>query len=147
MRRINVLWAAAHDIQPEQRAELESVGDIIILKENNPNLWDRLTQMSPKDTRKVRDDLIDYVNKENIDLVVQLAGPPSFQFEMGEVSMDDAIEGGIFHKSPAFVWSYSRRESQDIPQKDGTSKKVSIFKHRGFFLASGLSLQHFMPKS
>ena len=140
-----ILWAAAHELLPEQKEELKNLGDIIILKEDNPELWNRLTQLHPKDATTVRDELIDYINKKNIDVVAQMAGPPSFQHLIGGEQMADLYESRIFWSPEIkFVWSYSRRESKDIPQSDGTMKKVSIFKHQGFFLASGVSLVDYM---
>ena len=123
------IWAAAHTILPEQRAELEQTGEVVLLSElaemTHRDLCN-LTQES--DLRGLAIALIAMCNRHNA-ILVQPAGSPAFQNVLGQVNQF-ALEHN--NARVPICYANSERVSEDIPQPDGSVKKVSVFRHLGF---------------
>ena len=58
-------------------------------------------------------------------VLVQPAGSPAFQMAIGIVKEEGQYEVDV-------MYAHSRRESEDIPQEDGSVKKVAVFRHLGW---------------
>lgn len=123
------IWCSAHTPSAEQVAELVSVwgmSQLVMLKDIYPSTQDFLNNC-PNDYNELllhAMDMHEIARSENA-MLVQVGGSPAFQYIMGKVSMTGA------HRS-SLLYAYSERISEDIPQEDGSVKKVSVFKHKGF---------------
>jgi hypothetical protein len=116
----NFLWCSPHTPTEEQS---KSLGDnLIFLKDVCPELADELIN-TPRDRRDCQR-LADQISAtaEQFDaMVVQLGGSPLF-----------LVLAGPIIGSGRMLFAESDRISEDIPQADGSVKKVSIFKHKGW---------------
>ena len=127
------IWAAAHEMTPEQESTLN--GSIKMLKDIDPQLHNELCNLS-KDS-----DLVglvwDLLKIAEDAILVQPAGSPVFQNTLGVVSIMKRIGSSldairIAVDTQRIIYAYSKRVSQDIPQPDGSIKKISTFKHEGW---------------
>jgi hypothetical protein len=136
------MWASAHQPTKEQLVDLTSQGKVIYLKEINLQLFNKITNLKiDSNLYRLAQELIATTVAQNLPeekcILVQPAGSPAFQYTLGEINTFNIVSAYI---SPApggrptieIVYSFSERVSQDIPQEDGTVKKVSIFKHMGW---------------
>lgn len=127
------IWCSAHTPSAEQVAELVSVwgmkGLLVMLKDIYPSTQAFLNNCSNNYEELLQHamDLHEVARSENATLV-QIGGSPAFQYVMGKVSMTN------MHKN-VVLYAFSERVSEDIPQEDGSVKKVSVFKHKGFMQA------------
>lgn len=125
-----VLWAAAHDMTAEQKAELEG-RNIVLLKEHDADLYWRLTNIKPDD-RVIR--LAYALLKCGADLgcadIYQPAGSPRFQKALAQVQQQESSEFGKQVCETYFADSI--RDSVDQVQPDGSVRKVAVFRHLGF---------------
>lgn len=118
----NLLWCANHQPLTEQLESLNSMGNLLFLKDIAPNLMIRLTNTpSNRDACKELADEISDVALENDAKIVQLGGSPLF------LVMASPIIG-----SGRMIFADSDRISEDIPQPDGSVKKISTFRHKGW---------------
>ena len=118
----NLLWCANHQPLPEQLESLNKMGNLLFLKDIAPNLMIRLTNTpSNRDACKELADEISDVALENDAKIVQLGGSPLF------LVMASPIIG-----SGRMIFADSDRVSEDIPQPDGSVKKISTFRHKGW---------------
>jgi hypothetical protein len=118
----NLLWCANHQPLPEQLESLNQMGNLLFLKDIAPNLMIRLTNTpSNRDACKELADEISDVALENDAKIVQLGGSPLF------LVMASPIIG-----SGRMIFADSDRISEDIPQPDGSVKKISTFRHKGW---------------
>jgi hypothetical protein len=118
----NLLWCANHQPLPEQLESLLLMGNLLFLKDIAPNLMIRLTNTpSNRDACKELADEISDVALENDAKIVQLGGSPLF------LVMASPIIG-----SGRMIFADSDRISEDIPQQDGSVKKISTFRHKGW---------------
>lgn len=126
------IWATSHNITIEQTKELEKLGyNIVFLSDSDIGLLNKMS------TLKIDDDLVSIANcllllaLENKADIIQPSGSPKFQFILGGISANmyrDRFHDRSF--TPVKVlYSHSDRVSEDIPQPDGTVKKISTFKH------------------
>ena len=117
-----LVWCSAHAPTNEQKEELSLIGDLIMLKDLNPELQG-LINNCPSD----RIALLGMANQlSDIDgCLVQPGGSPLFLYILGSV-----IQGARNKNSVLFA--HSERVSADVPQSDGTVIKTSVFKHLGF---------------
>jgi hypothetical protein len=58
-----------------------------------------------------------------VGISAMIGGAPFFMRPLEEALLADGVEP---------VYAFSRRESADQPQSDGTVKKVAVFRHTGF---------------
>lgn len=124
------IWCSVHIPTTEQLAELSSVwgmeGNLVYLSDIYPSTQEFLNNCGNKyeDLLQYAKDLHEIARSENA-VLVQPGGSLAFQHVLGKVAMTD------LHKNP-ILYAHSERVSEDIPQEDGTVKKVSYFKHMCF---------------
>ena len=126
---VTVLWAAAHQITEEQRSSLlESYEEIAILQEADPVLWGKLTNLKLEDNRReLAFELLNtaqIICNDKFPVIVQPAGDPAFQYQLGIVEEKSALI--------TVRYAFSERVSVDVPQADGSVIKTSVFKHMGW---------------
>ena len=118
------LWASAHTPTSNQMEDLNKQGTVKYLKEINPDLHKQLVSIKlDTDLSELAKDLLNFCIDEGFTLV-QPAGNPAFMVALGR-------ELGL-GLQPDILFSFSERVSKDIPQEDGTVKKISIFNHLGW---------------
>jgi hypothetical protein len=118
----NLLWCANHQPLQEQLDSLNSMGNLIYLKDVNPDLMIRLSN-TPSDRNECKILANDvYELSDSLDAkIVQLGGSPLF------LVMASPIIG-----SGRMIFADSDRVSEDILQPDGSVKKISTFRHKGW---------------
>lgn len=126
-----MIWCSAHTPSAEQLEELSSVWGmkkLVMLKDIYPSTQEFLNNCtsSKKDLLQHAEDLHEIARSEYACLV-QVGGSPAFQMCFGKVSMVN------MHMTYC-LYAHSERVSEDIPQEDGSVKKVSVFKHICFTL-------------
>ena len=132
------IWCSVHQISEAQTQELQQLGmeELLFLP---AELQARINNC-PGDMggiKDLREDLGKYLGVtygwNNSDLhIVQLGGSPMFHKVWGALSIYKGHnERGAPYK---MVDSYSERVSEDIPQEDGSVKKVSTFRHKNFMV-------------
>ena len=118
----NLLWCANHTPTIEQLQSLNEMGNLLFLKDIAPQLAERLSNTpSVRSECKVLADEISEVAERFHAKIIQLGGSPLFL----------VIAAGVIG-SGRMIFADSERISEDIPQADGSVKKVSIFKHKGW---------------
>lgn len=135
---MKMIWASVHELLPQLREELSKRGDVIILADEMPRLYKWMC-----DSPENRNDVMILANnvitllinqyKDGI-VLVQPSGSLLFQYCLGVVltkrSMrNQDVEDDVF---VGVMYSYSKRISEDVPQEDGSVKKVSTFRHEKF---------------
>ena len=124
------IWCSAHTPSAEQIEELNSSwgmkGDLVMLKDIYPSTQEFLNNCSSnyEDLLQYAKDLHEIARSEDA-VLVQPGGSPAFQYVLGKVRMTS------LHMS-SVLYAHSERVSQDIPQEDGSVKKVSTFRHVKF---------------
>ena len=126
------IWCSIHQPTPEQLKEL---GNVVLLQDLNPELQGKLnnTPSTKKELFSLAVELLVFCG--DYDNIVQPGGSPAFQYHLGIAASEQvpACDGGFIFKYDVLVrYSHSARVSEDIPQADGSVKKVSIFKHLGW---------------
>lgn len=118
----NLLWCSAHTPTSEQLESLNNMGNLMFLGDIHPSLMTRLsnTPSSRNECRVLADNISELAEKHNAK-IIQLGGSPMFL-----VVASSVIGSG------RMIFADSERISEDIPQPDGSVKKVSIFKHKGW---------------
>jgi hypothetical protein len=118
----NLLWCSAHTPTSEQLDSLNEMGNIIFLKDIAPDIMNQLSNTPPSRSGcRILADTISNVAEELDAKIVQLGGSPLF------LVMASPIIG-----SGRMIFADSDRISEDIPQPDGSVKKISTFKHKGW---------------
>ena len=116
-----LVWASVHQPTKVQLEELEEMGNLTFL---DNEMLDRLTN-TPSD----RVGLINLATKlDNLvgdATLVQPSGSLAFIHILG------FIRGGVYVNKKT-IFAHSERVSKDIPQADGSVKKISTFKHLGW---------------
>ena len=126
-----VIWCSVHTPTTEQLEELESwldEGELLYLKDINPVLFDTLVN-SPSMSYELLGlaKTLDELAREMNAILVQPSGSIAFQYMFGKVAMTNFYVTSV-------LYSHSKRVSEDVPQEDGSVKKISIFKHECFVL-------------
>jgi hypothetical protein len=123
----NLLWCSAHTPTSEQLDSLNSMGQVLFLKDVNPSMQERINNCSSDREELLR--LVKELSGLRLELnnctIVQLGGSPLFLYIAG------ATINGCRSKN-VILFADSERVSEDIPQPDGSVKKISIFKHKGW---------------
>lgn len=118
----NLLWCANHTPTSEQLESLNEMGNLLFLKDIVPELMTRLSNTpSVRSECKILADEISEVAERFHAKIIQLGGSPLFL----------VMAAGVIG-SGRMIFADSDRVSEDIPQPDGSVKKVSIFKHKGW---------------
>jgi hypothetical protein len=123
-----VLWCLTHEPVPKQLKELLS--PVEKLKDVNPELFSELANC-PGDKRKLKRlvfELFETIEKLGFKVVVLPIGSPAFQVCFGMCYITDKACDSF-----EILFAHSKRVSEDIPQPDGSIKKVSVFRHVEFF--------------
>lgn len=119
----NLLWCSVHTPTSEQLESLNSMGNLLFLKDLNPELMNQLNN-TPKDRQACRilaGKISVIAEENNWAKIVQLGGSPMFLVVASPVIGEARM-----------IFADSERISEDIPQEDGSVRKISIFKHRGW---------------
>ena len=118
----NLLWCSPHTPTEEQLQSLQSKGNLLFLKDISPMTMANLTN-TPSSRQNCRDlaDTISEIAENNNAKIIQLGGSPMFL-----VVASSVIGSG------RMVFADSERVSEDIPQADGSVKKISTFRHKGW---------------
>lgn len=117
-----LLWCSPHTPTEEQLTSINEMGSIIFLKDIAPELMTRLSNTpSIRSECKILADEISDIADTLHAKIVQLGGSPLFLI----------MAAGVIG-SGRMIFADSERVSEDIPQPDGTVKKISIFKHKGW---------------
>jgi hypothetical protein len=124
------LWCSVHTPSAEQIAELQSAwgmkNELVYLKDIYPSTQEFLNNCSSnyEELLQYAKDLHEIARSEDA-VLVQPGGSPAFQYILGKVRMTS------LHMSTV-LYAHSERVSEDMPQEDGSAKKVSYFKHMQF---------------
>ena len=118
-----LLWCSAHIPTKEQLDELSTMGELFFLKDLNASLQEKISNCPSErvELTKMCHSLGALGKFEGFTLV-QLGGSPLFLVTAGQLLGGDV----------KMIFADSERISQDIPQADGSIKKISFFKHLGF---------------
>lgn len=118
----NFLWCSPHTPTEEQLQSLQSNGNLLFLKDISPMTMADLTNTpSSRSECRVLAETISEIAENNNAKIIQLGGSPMFL-----VVASSVIGSG------RMIFADSERVSEDIPQPDGSVKKISIFKHKGW---------------
>jgi hypothetical protein len=118
----NLLWCANHQPLQEQLDSLNEMGNIIFLKDIAPDVMNQLANTPPSRSEcRILAGTISVIAEELDAKIVQLGGSPLF------LVMASPIIG-----SGRMIFADSDRISEDIPQPDGSVKKISTFRHKGW---------------
>lgn len=98
------------------------MGNVIHLRDIAPELAERLsnTPSSRNECKILANDISELAERIEAK-IIQLGGSPMFLFVAASVIGTGRV-----------IFADSERVSEDIPQPDGSVKKVSIFKHKGW---------------
>lgn len=116
MKVLNVSNHVLSDVQIEDLRKNWEVTEVIELPSDLKNLWSNLT---PENYKEVSDKIIDIAVKEDHPFLHIAGFPPAVNY--------------IAQNYELSIYAFSERSSKDIPQEDGTVRKVSIFNHKGFY--------------
>lgn len=74
------------------------------------------------------------------DSIAQIAEEEGARYAMigGAPYFMAPLEGALLSHGVTPLYAFSLRESKDVPQADGSVKKVMVFKHLGFVGADGV---------
>jgi len=119
------LWASAHQIGEDQLEDLRQQGfEVGTLKSMNHLLWEELTTLKrDSDRLQIANELLAFCRKGGY-ILVQPAGDPAFQLALGVMKAE--------WPNISVIYSFTKRESKDIHQSDGSVNKISVFKHEGW---------------
>lgn len=119
MKLLNVSNHKLSDVQLKDLKENWEIDGVIELPEDLKTAWSNLT---PENYKEICDKVLSYsyTCNETKAVFIHLAGfPPAVNY--------------IANEHPGCLYAFSTRESQDVPQPDGSVKKVSVFNHKGFY--------------
>jgi len=117
------VWASPHKPSDLQLDTLD--GKVVFLADIDADLQSQLSNIK-------QDTDLDALAKRLIrvtanTILVQPAGSPAFQLVLGKWLARTPL-----FKKPTLLYAFSDRVSTDIPQPDGSIKKVSTFVHKGW---------------
>ena len=110
-----------------QKLELEVLGfKVVLLADIRPAMQEYLCNLQLEDDREaLAQDLVQVAMQIGTvgspATLIQPAGDPAFQYQLGKVDTNTQV-----------WYAYSKRISEDIPQSDGSVKKISTFVHAGW---------------
>jgi len=127
MKKINYVYAAAHEMTKLQQNELEGLNSLDLPEEiqkemANNTKGQNLVSLALK--------FLVWCKENSCYDIIQPAGSPAFQ----------AALQSVLPKEFEVYYSYSKRVSMDITQPDGSVKKISQFNHEGFYNIYGNKL-------
>lgn len=116
---LNVSNHVLSDVQLKDLKENWDVDGVIELPADLKDAWSNL---NPDNYKEICDQILkySYVCNDTKAVFIHLAGfPPAVNY--------------IAQEHPGCIYAFSTRDSKDVPQADGTVKKVSVFNHKGFY--------------
>lgn len=119
MKLLNVSNHVLNEAQLEDLKVNWEVEGIIELPDDLKTAWSNL---NPENYKDICDKVLEFSYRcnETKAVFIHLAGfPPAVNYIAGE--------------HPGCLYAYSERSSKDVPQPDGTVKKISVFNHKGFY--------------
>ena len=130
------VWASIHKPSESQIVELKELGmeELEYLPEGIQRRINNTPSTAPE-MRVLCDVLRDVIGilygYDNRELhIIQMGGSPAFQMMFGSrITYNGINEQGTPWK---MMFAHSERISEDIPQSDGSIKKVSTFRHSHF---------------
>lgn len=137
-----ILICLQHELQEKQITELKQLGyDIYLLREENPEIFNKMANSpsDPEDIRILADEFVNFILRQDIEAVLLPLGSPALMFQIAKYLGEDfwltqkAKKQG-YNPLPKFFFAHSTRVSEDVPQPDGTVKKVQVFKHEKFIV-------------
>lgn len=124
-----ILNTLQHQLQDNQIIELLRLGyEIINLRDANPELFSKLAN-SPSEEEEIlelAEEFADFIL--NFPAVLLPLGSPAVMFATAMQLKD------LQTTKKNFFFAHSIRISEDVPQPDGTIKKIQIFKHEKFLV-------------
>ena len=124
------VWASPHKPTAEQLVELTTIGTVVYLEKEKPELYLKmLNNTLISDLSEIASDVIHYIYQNDL-ILVQPAGSPALQMILGLENAHHANAGGL--ELQPIMYSYTERKSVDMPQPDGSVIKRSIFHHQGW---------------
>jgi hypothetical protein len=126
MKKVNYLWAAAHEMTPEQEESLKKTGTVTKLQEMNNTLHNELCNLKLDSLLAVN--ARELLRQSEGYTLIQPAGSPAFQFQLGIENQKEKSAS----KKVKIQYAFSKRVSRDIPQPDGSIRKIAIFTHEGW---------------
>jgi len=116
---MNLFCVMAHHLTDEQKVGWDN---ITTLWDVNPELMNQVKSIDPEDSW----DAIMSLSEKIMDAIPDDATHFCFA---GEPALSMIVNSMAFSDGFIVVQSTTRRESVDVPQKDGSVKKVSVFRH------------------
>mgnify|MGYP000054464484 CR=1 FL=1 len=116
MKLLNV---SNHKFTPEQVEDLKKNWEILEIVELPTDLKNSWGNLNPENYKSVCDSIIELAEKEDHPYLHLAGFAPAINY--------------IAQNYPICIYAYSERISEDIPQPDGSVKKVSTFNHKGFY--------------
>lgn len=121
----------AHDLTLEQVIDLQEY-DIMAVTPLSESGLSMEAQAFIRQTPKIEGDEEEIYQIMSIfskyDYVLLPGGSPALMWTIARRWVDYAITG----TRTKFLFAYSKRESMDTPQSDGSVKKMAVFRHQGF---------------
>ena len=130
------LWAASHEITAEQHDSLVAItrGDskVVFLKDVDAELQNKISNLQfEDDVFSTAKELLKLCKKHGFTLV-QPAGSPAMHYALGVQNTEGADAHWDSSLSVPILYAFSKRESVDLPQPDGSIRKVAVFRHEGW---------------
>ena len=130
------IWASAHHMTPEQKKDLErDFEEVLELRKINPELWKKLTNLElGVKLLPLAVQLLELAEEKGSKgrpaTLIQPAGSPAFQNMLGRVTQNwiDLLKVRVPTR-----YAESKRESIDSTLPDGGIKKISVFRHQGWY--------------
>ena len=119
MKRI--LNVSSHSFTEDQQKELrEKYYEVVELSEDLKKKWGSINIGS---LLEVVDSICDFAKENNIHVA----------FVAGQLAANGLLVDLLRNYNIKSVFAFTDRVSEEVRQEDGSVKKVSVFKHRGFF--------------
>lgn len=129
---MKVLSCLAHNLSPEQQAELQN-HEINTLKAVHPELFGLLSQC-PDDVQILEKAVFQLMRlSDSFDAILLPLGSPAFMFFF-------ALQTGLYNDPRCFdkyFFAHSVRESKEEERPDGSIAKTNVFRHIRFFNLRG----------
>lgn len=133
-RTRGLLWTPQHDPTPEQLSELEIAEFLVVrLRDEDLELFDKLANCpgNIEDLHNLAKDFYDLIC--HFSAAVLPIGSPAFNFKLHGFYYRDLIsEARQGKRLPKLLFAHSERNSLEEKQPDGSVKKTSVFRHKGF---------------
>ena len=118
---MELLNVSNHVLTEEQIKDLKENWDVDNIVELPADLKKEWSNLTPESYKSVCDEILKFAYRDiKTAAFIHAAGFP-------------AAVNYLCKEYPGCIYAYSERISEDVPQPDGTVKKVSTFNHKGFY--------------